>query len=110
MYRVVVSDVLGEVRHQIATALSVLDAEILKAGNGEEVLEALAQHPDAVVVSDVRMPRMDGLELIRELRGSGTPVILHSGYADVDAALVGLRLGAVDFFSSLPFFSKIIYQ
>jgi DNA-binding NtrC family response regulator len=50
---------------------------------------------------------MGGLELLRRLRHAGTPVILHSGYADVQAAVEGLRLGAVDFLPAPLDYSRL---
>jgi DNA-binding NtrC family response regulator len=94
---VLVVDDIPEVRRRIAVELGALGARVLEAADGVDAISALDREPVAVVVSDLRMPRMDGLELLRRLRRAATPVILHSGYADVHAAVEGLRLGAVDF-------------
>jgi DNA-binding NtrC family response regulator len=94
---VLVVDDIPEVRRRIGVELGALRAHVLEAADGIDALHTLDRVPVAVVVSDLRMPRMDGLELLRRLRHGGTPVILHSGYADVQAAVEGLRLGAVDF-------------
>jgi DNA-binding NtrC family response regulator len=97
--RILVVDDLPEVRRRIAQALAPLESEVVEAADGEEALELLSRAPAGVVITDVRMPRLDGLGLLRALRDSGTPVIMHSGYADVQAAVRALRLGAVDFLS-----------
>jgi two-component system response regulator FixJ len=51
------------------------------------------------VVADVRMPGMDGIELVKEMgrRGMPLPVILMSGHADVPMAVAGIKAGAEDF-------------
>lgn len=51
------------------------------------------------IVSDVRMPGMSGLDLVRSLKGSGVsaPVILITGHGDVDMAVAAIKVGAFDF-------------
>lgn len=97
MKNVLVVDDIPEVRQRIAAELGSLDARVFEASDGVEALEALERRSVSVVISDLRMPRMDGLELLRRLRRSATPVILHSGHSDVRSAVEGLRLGALDF-------------
>ena len=97
MLSVLVVDDVPEVRRSIARALDELDVEIVEAADGEEALRAVHEHVVDVVVSDVRMPRLDGVGLLRAIRAEAIPVIMHSGYADVGAAVEALRLGAVDF-------------
>jgi two-component system response regulator AtoC len=94
---VLVVDDVPEVRHSIVAALREFDVEILEAADGEEALHTVHEYGVDIVVSDVRMPRLDGLGLLRAIRSESIPVILHSGYADVGAAVEGLRLGAIDF-------------
>ncbi len=98
--RVLVVDDVPEVRRRIATSLESLGADVVQASDGSEALELLGEGSVGVVVSDVRMPRIDGLGLLRALRHAEIPVIMHSGYADVPAAVEALRLGAVDFLAA----------
>ena len=74
---------------------------VLTAGDGEEGVEsARANRPD-LVVSDVMMPRVSGLELVERLKGDpatrGIPVILLSAKAQVDDIRAGLAAGADDY-------------
>lgn len=69
------------------------------AENGIDALELLMEcHPD-VLITDIRMPGMDGLELMKEIRKKklDTKVVLVSGYAEFDYAQKAIRMGAVDY-------------
>lgn len=70
-----------------------------EAANGREALEKLAEECFDLIVTDIRMPFVDGLELLRALRQreSGTPVILVSSYGEFEYAREGLVLGAFDY-------------
>ncbi|MGH9622667.1 MAG: response regulator [Candidatus Acidiferrales bacterium] len=78
--------------------------DVLTANNGREALAVLAEKNCALVVSDVRMPEMDGLALLaalREeaLRNASAPVstVLLTGCNDMDLAVQGMQLGALDY-------------
>ena len=65
-----------------------------------EFLAALDQNRQFdCIVSDVRMPGMSGLDLVRELkaRNVGTPIVLITGHGDVDMAVAAIKVGAADF-------------
>jgi DNA-binding NarL/FixJ family response regulator len=76
-----------------------LDAELsvaFEAGDGEQALDALRTTPADVVLLDVRMPVMDGVELLGELRrrNVATPCLVLTTFDDPDAALAAIRAGA----------------
>ncbi|WNO52492.1 response regulator transcription factor [Stakelama saccharophila] len=76
--------------------------------DGETALKALAENPPDLVVLDIKMPRLDGLELLRRLREkSSVPVIfLTSKDDELDEAL-GLAMGADDYISK-PFSQRLL--
>jgi DNA-binding response OmpR family regulator len=77
--------------------------EVFTAANGLQALDQVrAKNPDMVIL-DLLMPQMDGLEAMRELRTfSSTPVILLTAKGDDEEKIRGLRLGADDYLSK-PF-------
>ncbi|MGH9390183.1 MAG: response regulator transcription factor [Vicinamibacteria bacterium] len=67
--------------------------------NGEEALERLAQQRYDVVLIDLRLPKMDGFELMRRVnaRYAGTPMIMITAYGSIDTAVRAMKEGASDF-------------
>ncbi len=96
--RVVLADDQRLVRESLATLLGLLDGiELLAtASDGEEALALTAEHDPDVVLMDLRMPRMDGIEAISRLRESHPEVrvIALTTYADDESVLGALRAGA----------------
>jgi putative two-component system response regulator len=76
----------------------------LEAGNGEEALAHLQRHPVTLVMSDLRMPKMDGLELLRQVRARwpDVAVVMITAVADVEVAVSCLAIGAMDYLTK-PF-------
>ncbi len=78
--------------------------ECFEAANGREALDRLARQPVTLVISDLRMPQMDGLALLREIRARypDTAAIMITAVADVDVAVNCLAMGAMDYLTK-PF-------
>jgi response regulator RpfG family c-di-GMP phosphodiesterase len=70
-----------------------------EAGSGTEALELLTQEPVPLVISDLRMPQMDGVGLLREIiaRWPDTAVVMVTAVAEVESAVACLQLGALDY-------------
>ena len=70
-----------------------------EAEDGEEAIEILKQHQPQIVITDVRMPNIDGIELIRKTNAfnSNIKFIIISGYAEFDYIQKAITLGAVDY-------------
>ena len=73
--------------------------QCIEAGNGIEALEQLEKYPVTLVLSDLRMPKMDGLELLREIRSRfpDAAVVMITAVADVEIAVNCLAIGAADY-------------
>ena len=72
---------------------------VAHAGDGEEALAAVAASAPAVVLTDLQMPRMDGLALVERVRGEfpNVPVVLMTGHGSEEIALHALRAGAASY-------------
>ena len=78
-------------------ALSGFDTETF--ASAEDALKGLSTDYPGIVVSDIKMPGMDGMQFLRKLKGvdSSLPVIMITGHGDVPMAVEAMRLGAFDF-------------
>ncbi|NLY40887.1 MAG: response regulator [Desulfovibrionales bacterium] len=79
---------------------------------GEQALEVLAQTPKDVVVLDVKMPGMDGLEVLRKIKDGwpSTEVIMLTGHASIDAAVEGMARGAFDYLMKPADLEDLLYK
>ena len=99
MATVFVIDDQESVRHALAEMLGVFGFEVETYDSATSFLQSLAAPRIGCIVADVRMPGIDGIELVRELtrRSIKLPVVLISGHADVPMAVAGIKAGAEDF-------------
>lgn len=69
------------------------------AYNGQDGLELVMNHSFAAIITDIRMPKMDGLSFLQRLRekGNDTPVIIITGHSEFEYTRKALRLGAIDY-------------
>jgi two-component system, OmpR family, response regulator MprA len=97
--RVLVVDDEPAVRQALDRALRFEGYETDLADDGQAALKKLAEHPADAIVLDVSMPRLDGLEVCRQLRAAGdsTPVLLLTARAAVAERVAGLDAGADDY-------------
>jgi two-component system response regulator FixJ len=99
----------ADVRQSLAFLLSTAGLAVRVYESAVAFLKILPEAQDGVIVTDVRMPDMDGLELQRHLRekGTGLPVIVMTGHADVPLAVEAMKEGALDFIEK-PFDDEVL--
>ena len=88
-----------DARESLAFLLETADVEVQAYDSAVAFLKALPQITGGCIITDVRMPDMDGMELLRRLNRDGVtlPVIVMTGHGDVPLAVEAMKLGAVDF-------------
>jgi two-component system C4-dicarboxylate transport response regulator DctD len=96
---VMVVDDEAPIREAVEQWLTLSGFEVRLFSRAEECLAALPEHFAGVILSDVRMPGMDGLQLLAEVqrRDRDLPLILLTGHGDVPMAVDAMRDGAYDF-------------
>ncbi|MBY5990730.1 sigma-54-dependent transcriptional regulator [Ferrimonas balearica] len=104
----VVEDDLG-LREALVDTLMLGGYRCLEAGNGDEALLVLKQHPVALMISDVQMAGMDGMTLLKRVRAGNSqlPILLMTAYGSIDAAVEAMRFGANDYLAK-PFAPQVL--
>lgn len=89
----------GDLRPALVQSLQLAGFEVRGFSDGAKLVAALAKAMPSLVVSDIRMPKMDGLELLESIQRiePRLPVILMTGHADVALAVKAMQSGASDF-------------
>ncbi len=86
-------------RETLAKRLRETGYEVSDAGSGMEALDMLAGQKFDIVIMDIQMPGLSGIETLSEIRAKhiGVEVIMLTGHGDVSSAVEGMRLGAYDY-------------
>ena len=96
--RILIVDDDAHIRQVLAFALGKAGMKTSEAGDGEAALRAVERERPDLVVLDINMPRMDGLEVCRRLRADGDlPILFLSSRDDEIDRVLGLELGADDY-------------
>ena len=97
--RVLIVDDEKEFVDLVSERLTMRDYDVTACYSGEEALETVKKYNFDIVVLDILMPGIDGIETLREIKRIKplTEVILLTGHAAVDTAIDGMRLGAYDY-------------
>jgi two-component system alkaline phosphatase synthesis response regulator PhoP len=96
---VLVVDDEGAIRYSVSKTLQRIGYQVDEAASGEEALDMIARHEYEVILTDIRMPGLSGVELLKRIKDISPDaiVILMTGYASLGTAVESLRLGAHDY-------------
>jgi two-component system response regulator AtoC len=102
--RILIIDDEENFRHMLSVILIKEGYEVETASNGEEGLRKSLASPFNQILCDIRMPRMDGLEFLKEIKKTAVDatIIIMSAYGTLDIAIEAMKLGAYDYISK-PF-------
>ncbi|PYE86067.1 sigma-54-dependent transcriptional regulator [Pseudoroseicyclus aestuarii] len=97
--KVAIVDDERDMRQSVSQWLSLSGFDTETYASAEEALKALGPDYPGIVVSDIKMPGMDGMQLLKRLKSvdSTLPVIMITGHGDVPMAVEAMRVGAFDF-------------
>jgi two-component system OmpR family response regulator len=97
-HRILIADDDPHIREVLRFALGKAGMETEEAGDGEAALAAVARERPDLIILDINMPRLDGLEVCRRLRAEGDlPILFLSSRDDEIDRVVGIELGADDY-------------
>jgi DNA-binding NtrC family response regulator len=97
--RVLIVDDDPASRRLLDVRLRALDCQVVTAADGQEGLGAIARAEPDLVLLDLQMPRMSGMEVLRSLRanGSAVQIIVITAYGSIESAVEAMKAGAYDF-------------
>jgi DNA-binding NtrC family response regulator len=86
--------------------------QVTGVGSGEEALNVIRENPPDVVVLDVRMPGMDGIQTLKKIKRIKplVEVIMLTGHANLEVAVQGMELGAFDYLMKPTDVDELLYK
>ena len=110
MAKVLIVDDEASIRRTLKEILQFEKFEVAEAADGMEALARLQEQPFDVVLMDIKMPKLDGLDALDRVQEicPDTPVIMISGHATIDTAVEAVKRGAFDFISKPPDLNRLL--
>jgi len=89
----------AQLREALVETLQLADLNVLAAGSGEQALQQLARQQVELIVTDVNMPGMSGMDLLTEVRAAYpmVPVLLMTAYGSIEHSVAAMQQGAADY-------------
>lgn len=111
-FRVLLVDDETEFLETLVKRLRKRKLDVEAASSGKDALNALRNSPVDVVVLDVKMPDMDGIETLKEIKKiqPSVEVIMLTGHASVEVAMQGMELGAFDYLMKPMDIDELLYK
>jgi DNA-binding NtrC family response regulator len=110
MPKVLIVDDEPAIRRILRDILEMEKYEVDEANDGMECLVKVKQRRYDVLILDIKMPKLDGMEALDRIQqlSPDTPVIMISGHADIDTAVAAVKKGAFDFVSKPPDLNRLL--
>ena len=110
MANILIIDDEKSIRKTLSEILSYEGYKIDEAGDGEEGLKKFAEKTYDVVLCDIKMPKLDGIEFLDRSKeiNADVPVIMISGHGNVDTAVEAVKKGAFDYISKPPDLNRLL--
>lgn len=110
MANILIIDDEKSIRKTLSEILSYEGYKIDEAGDGEEGLKKFSDKPYDVVLCDIKMPKLDGIEFLDRSKeiNPDVPVIMISGHGNVDTAVEAVKKGAFDYISKPPDLNRLL--
>lgn len=109
-FRVLVVDDEDDFRETLVNRLQKRNLDVTGAESGEKALELIAKYLYDVIILDVKMPGIDGIETLREIKNMKPliEVIMLTGHASVESGIEGMKLGAFDYIMKPANIDKLV--
>lgn len=110
MAKILIVDDERSIRRTLREILEFEKYQVEEAADGLECLAKLKQQTYDVIILDIKMPKMDGMEALEKIQelNPDTPIVMISGHASIDTAVEAVKKGAFDFISKPPDLNRLL--